>query len=100
MKPDQFKAAAVRIFGRKKWQVHLAAHLGCDVSTIHRMMKREQVAGPYEVAIAGMLEQRKREIELERAARKLLPRKLRRKKNAKAVRAPKRLPVGEKPQPQ
>lgn len=82
MKPDQFKSAAVRIFGRKKWQPQLAAHLGCNVSTIHRLMKREQIAGPYEVALAGMLEHRKREIELEKAARRLLPRKVRRKKNA------------------
>jgi hypothetical protein len=81
MKPDQFKSAAVRIFGRKKWQPQLAAHLGCNVSTIHRLMKREQIPGPYEVALAGMLEHRKREIELEKAARRLLPRKVRRKKN-------------------
>jgi hypothetical protein len=81
MNPDQFKSAATKIFGRKKWQVHLAEHLGCNVSTIHRLMKREQIPGPYEVALQGMLEHRKRQIALEKEARRLLPRKVRRKKN-------------------
>ena len=81
MNPDQFKSAAVKIFGRKKWQPQLAAHLGCNVSTIHRLMKREQIPGPYEVALQGMLEHKKRQIALEKEARRLLPRKVRRKKN-------------------
>ena len=84
MNPDQFKSAATKIFGRKKWQVHLAEHLGCNVSTIHRLMKREQIPGPYEVALQGMLEHKKRQIALEKEARRLLPRKVRRKKNVQA----------------
>ena len=73
MTPDQFKSAAVKIYGRKKWKPSLARDLGCNVATIYRMMHREQVPGPYEVALRGLLEHRKQEIALERAARKLDP---------------------------
>lgn len=74
MIPADFQKTAVRIYGRKKWKVSLARDLGVDPSTIFRIMHREQVPGPYEVALRGMWDQRRREIELEKAARRLLPR--------------------------
>lgn len=95
MTPDQLKTTAVKIYGRKKWQVHLARDLGVDVSTIHRIMHREQVPGPYEVALRGLAEHRRQEVILEKAARKLLPRKFRVRKSP---RKPK--PVKLKPGPQ
>lgn len=87
MTPDQFKSAAVKIYGRKKWKPSLARDLGCNVATIYRMMHREQVPGPYEVALRGLLEHRKQEIALERAARKLLPRKFRKRPAPRKPRA-------------
>ncbi len=74
MTPETFISNAIRIYGRKKWKPKLAADLGVDVSTIHRLVKRTQIPGPYEVALNGMLEHRRQEIILEKAARKLLPR--------------------------
>ena len=74
MTPADFIKTAHKIYGRKKWKPQLARDLGVDVSTIHRIVKREQVPGPYEVAIRGMWDQRQREIALEKAARRLLPR--------------------------
>jgi hypothetical protein len=79
MTPDQMKAKAIYIYGRKKWKPQLARDLGVDVSTIHRIVKREQVPGPYEVALNGLMEHRRQEIVLEKAARKLVPRKFRKR---------------------
>ena len=96
--PADFIKTAIRVYGRKKWKPQLARDLGVDVSTIHRICKRDQVPGPYEVALNGLMEHRRQEIELEKAARKLVPRKFRYKKgkkNAKTVRAPKPLPPVE-----
>ena len=80
MDPATFIASGQKLYGRKKWKVKLAADLGVDVVTIWRLTKREQIPGPYEVALKAMLENKKRQDALEREARKLLPRKLRRKK--------------------
>lgn len=80
MTPDQLQQTAIRIYGRKRWKAHLARDLGVDVSTIHRLTHRAQVPGPYEVALRGMLDHRKREIALEKEARKLLPRRLKLRK--------------------
>lgn len=79
MTPDQLKTTAIKIYGRKKWKPSLARDLGLDTSTVFRMMHREQVPGPVEVAVRGLLDHRQREIELERAARKLVPRKFRKR---------------------
>jgi hypothetical protein len=78
--PDIFIASGQKLYGRKKWKVQLADALGVDVTTIWRLTKREQIPGPYEVALKAMLENKRRQDVLEREARKLLPRKLRRKK--------------------
>lgn len=79
MTPDSFKQTALKVYGRKKWQVHLAADLGVDVSTIHRMMHRPQIPGPYEVALNGIWNNRRQQIALEKQARKLLPRQFRKR---------------------
>ena len=79
MTPDQFKAAGIRLYGRKGWRTKLARDLAVDQSTIFRVMKREQIAGPYEVALRGMLENKKQRDAIEAAARKLIPRRIRRK---------------------
>ena len=89
MTPDELQTAAHKIYGRKKWKPKLAADLGVNTSTIFRIMHREQVPGPVEVAVKALLENRKRQVALEREARKLLPRGYRRKNVAprkKAVR--------------
>lgn len=75
MTPETFIAAGQKLYGRKKWKTKLAADLGVDVVTIWRLTKREQIPGPYEVALKAMLENRKRQDQLAREARKLLPRK-------------------------
>jgi hypothetical protein len=77
--PEQFIAGAVKVYGRKKWKPKLAADLGVDVSTIHRIVKRDQIPGPYEVALRGLMAHRSQEVLLEKAARKLLPRKFRKR---------------------
>lgn len=74
MTPLDFAKSAVRIYGRKHWKALLARDLGVDVSTIHRIGKRDQVPGPYEVALNGMVENWRQRTALEKAARKLLPR--------------------------
>jgi hypothetical protein len=78
--PDVFIASGQKLYGRKKWKVRLADALGVDVVTIWRLTKREQIPGPYEVALKAMLENKRRQDQLEREARKLLPRRVRRKK--------------------
>ena len=87
MTPDHLKSAGIKLYGRKKWQAHLADALAVDRSTIFRMLKRKQVPGPVEVAIKGMLENKKARDVLERQARKLLPRRVRIRR---VPRAPKR----------
>jgi hypothetical protein len=80
MTPDQFQKTAVRIFGRKHWKAQMARAMGVDVSTIHRLGKRDQIPGPYEVALQGMLAHALEQRKLEAAARRLLPRKFRYRK--------------------
>lgn len=89
MTPDQFTQAAIKIYGRKKWATQLATDLGVDPATIWRLIKRPQIAGPYEVALRGLLEHRRQEILLEKAARKLLPRKFRKRTTPRKPRTPK-----------
>lgn len=80
MTPLQLITAGQKLYGRKKWKHKLAAALGVDQSTIHRLTHRDIVPGPYIVAIEGLLDQKRRQDELDRAARKLLPRKFRTRK--------------------
>lgn len=80
MTPEQFITAGVRLYGRKRWKSLLAKDIGVDVSTIHRITHRPQVPGPYEVALNAMVEQKKRQLLLEKEARKLIPRRLRKNK--------------------
>ena len=82
MTPADFVKTAIRVYGRKKWKPQLARDLGVDVSTIHRIVKRTQIPGPYEVALRGLMEHRRQEIVLEKAARKLVPRKFRKRQLA------------------
>ena len=73
MTPEQFILAGRRLFGRKKWKKQLADALGVNVATMYRMVHRAQVPGPYQIAIASLLEQKKQRDILDKAARKLLP---------------------------
>jgi IS30 family transposase len=76
--PAQLLSAGHKLYGRRYWVTQLAKSLGVDRGTIYRLMKREQILGPYEVAVNGLLENWRRRMEIERAARKLRP-KLRRR---------------------
>lgn len=73
MTPDQLRLAGIKLHGSKHWKLYLARDLGVNVATIHRMTHRGQVPGPYAIAIASLLAQKKNRDEIERAARKLLP---------------------------
>ncbi len=92
MTPLQLQSAAHKLYGRKYWKAKLADALHVDVATIHRMMHRETVPGPYEVAIAGMLDLHKRRQALEKEARKLLPRKFRKRTTPRKPREKKLIP--------
>lgn len=96
MTPDQLKTSGIRLYGRKKWKTHLARALAVDVSTIHRMMHRPEIPGPYEVAIKGLLANKKAMDEAAALARKmgLVPRK--RRKRVLRPRKPKPAPTEEK----
>lgn len=85
MTPEDFTKIAHKIYGRKKWKAQLARDLGVDPVTVYRITKRPQVPGPYEVALNGLMEHRRKEIALEKEARKLMPRKFRKRS---AVRKP------------
>jgi hypothetical protein len=80
MTPDQLKSAGIRIFGRKKWVPQLARSLGINRGTVYRLLKRPEIDAVYMVAISGMLEHNKRQRELERVARALMPKRRRKKK--------------------
>lgn len=86
--PAELATSGIKLYGRKKWKSHLARDLGVNVSTIHRIGHRAQVPGPYEVAVAGLLVNKVARDRLEKEARKLLPRRLRRRLNKKAKRNP------------
>lgn len=73
MTPIDLEKLATKVYGRKHWKSCLARDIGMDVSSIHRMMRRDQVPGPVEVALKGLAEQRRQEVDLEKAARRLLP---------------------------
>jgi hypothetical protein len=102
MTPADFIKAGQRLYGRKKWKFCLARDLGINVSTVHRMtqldttvdppvFKRAQIPGPCEIALKAMLENKKARDKLEKEARKLLPRKLRKRKTPRKPRAATRL---------
>jgi len=76
-------AAGQKLYGRRKWKPQLAEALGVNVATIHRMVHRTGVPGPYAIAINALLEHKKRKDELDRAARSLLPRSLRKRLTAR-----------------
>ena len=81
MTPTQLQAAAHKLYGRKKWKFKLADALAVNVSTIHRIMHRPEVPGPYEVAIRGLQANKKAMDGAAKLARKmgLVPRKKRKK---------------------
>lgn len=70
MTPMEFTEAAIKLYGRKHWVRELAKALSVDVTTIRRMCKREHVEGPYEVAIRGLLQNKRANDILRRADRK------------------------------
>jgi hypothetical protein len=90
MTPQQLQSAGHRLYGRKYWKARLADALHVNVATIHRMMHREQLPGPYVVAINALLDLKKRQDALTREARRI---EADRKRLAKAKRPRKELPV-------
>ena len=81
MTPTQLQTAGHRLYGRKKWKNKLADALAVNVSTIHRIMHRPEVPGPVEVAVKGLIENKKAIDAATATARKLglVPRKRRKK---------------------
>lgn len=90
MTPEQFIKAGRKLFGAKKWKTQLSRALGVNVSTIHRMTHRAGIPGPWAIAVNALLAQAKAQAALDRAARKLLPRKLRYKKTHRGKKLPPR----------
>ena len=74
MNGAQFTALGIKVYGRKKWKAKLAEDLGLDEVTIWRYTRKEQIPGPVEVALNGLMEHRRQQAVVEKAARKLLPR--------------------------
>jgi hypothetical protein len=100
---EQFVAAGIKLYGRKKWKSQLAHALGINVATVHRLAKLppspsgsgatselpRQIPGPYEVALKGLLQHKRAQDILEREARKLLPHVRKKIKFRKTPRKPK-----------
>ena len=84
MTPEAFKAAAARVYKRPDWKSALARDLGVDVCTVHRMLHRPEVSGPWSIAIKAMLDKRLAQDRLDKEVRKLLPKKPR-KRSPKAI---------------
>ena len=84
MTPDAFKAAAARVYKRPDWKSALARDLGVNVCTVHRMLHRSEVSGPWAIAIKAMLDKRQAQDRLDREVRKLMPKKPR-KRSRKAI---------------
>jgi hypothetical protein len=79
MTPLTFIQAGERLFGRKEWKREMARRLGVNYATITRIIKREEIPGPVQTAVAYMLSEKKRADEAVREARKLIPHGLRRR---------------------
>ena len=60
MTPEAFRAAARRVYGKPDWKTALARDLGVNVCTVHRMLHRSEVSGPWAIAIKAMLDKRRR----------------------------------------
>ncbi len=90
MKTDEFIKLGQRTYGRKHWKSKLASDLGVNVATVHRMVHRAEVPGPYEVALKAIAVNAADRIKLEKAARKLLPKKPRKRRTRKGVPVPQR----------
>src|SRR3977135_1772704 len=79
MTPETFISIGQRLYGRRAWKSRLARDLGVNVGTVHRMVKRPVIPGPYEVAMKAMLENKRARDKLVKEARKLLPRQFRKR---------------------
>ena len=84
MTPDAFRAAAQRVYKRPDWKTALSRDLGVNVCTVHRMLHRSEVSGPWAIAIKAMLDKRQAQDRLDREVRKLMPKKPR-KRSRKAI---------------
>ena len=84
MTPEAFRAAAQRVYKRPDWKTALSRDLGVNVCTVHRMLHRSEVSGPWAIAIKAMLDKRQAQDRLDREVRKLMPRKPR-KRSRKAI---------------
>ncbi|MEZ5858257.1 MAG: hypothetical protein R3D28_04525 [Geminicoccaceae bacterium] len=57
--PDDLKAALIRLFGRRGWQMTAAERLGVDVATVRRWTSGAvPVPGPVRAAVACWLRER------------------------------------------
>ena len=84
MTPEAFRAAAQRVYKRPDWKTALSRDLGVNVCTVHRMLHRSEVSGPWAIAIKAMLDKRQAQDRLDREVRKLMPKKPR-KRSRKAI---------------
>jgi len=50
--PDEMKAAAIELFGRRGWAIDLAACLRVDRATVYRWMNGGSVPGPVDAAVS------------------------------------------------
>jgi hypothetical protein len=86
MTPLEFCKIGRRIYQSDFWKAYLARDLGIDVSTVRRIAKRAEIPGPYEVAMKAMLNATIAKEKADKEARKLLPRKLKRRKTPRKTR--------------
>lgn len=56
MTGEEFKSAAIRLFGDKGWQSKVADSLGVDRSQVWRYTKSDSVPGPVNAAMECWLE--------------------------------------------
>jgi len=59
MTPDELRAGAIKLFGRRGWITRLAARLKVDRSTVHRWLQGVPISGPAVAAVECWLEQAK-----------------------------------------
>lgn len=72
MTPAELVSIGHRLYGRKRWKTLLAQALGVDRTTIHRLTTRENIPGPYEIAVNAIWANAQARFKLEKEARKLI----------------------------
>jgi len=84
MKPDELKRAGIRLYGRKGWRIKLAEALALNPSTVWRMESRGSIPGPVEVAVRGLLQNKRANDLIRKLAKETEPRLEKKPAKAKA----------------